>query len=88
MHGGQLVKNRKRIKVHVRKLGREGALGLSYGDGNIEVDPRQDSREFMDTLIHECLHELFPEASEEKVTAAGTTIAAVLWKMRYRRIER
>lgn len=78
----------KRIHVTFRKLGREGALGLSYGNGKIEADPRQDSREMMDTLIHECLHELFRELSEETVAASASSIATVLWKCGYRRIHK
>lgn len=78
---------RKRIRVVERKLGREGAVGLSYGDGVIEVDPRQCPFDYLDTLIHECLHEVFPDKPEEDVYPAATAIAKVLWKQGFRRVD-
>jgi len=84
-----------RIKVVERKLGRHcHAKGMKMfgqawvGDGLIEIDPRQSPKERMDTLIHECLHLLYPEESEEAVSSAGSSIAAVLWRDGYRRIEK
>ena len=72
-------------QVIERKLGRERAAGLCWGD-EIEVDPRQSARERMDTLVHETLHHLWPDMPETKVERAARTIARVLWRDRYRRI--
>lgn len=44
--------------------------------------------DLMDTIIHEVLHAIRPELSEEAVMETGTTIAKVLWKLNYRKIPR
>ena len=77
----------KRIKLVLRKLGRESAVGLSYGNGLIEIDPRQTPQDLMDTIIHECLHECFDSMSEEDVENAATTIMRVLWRQNYRKVD-
>ncbi len=75
------------IKVVERKLGKEKAWGQQWpGDHLIEIDPRQDSKDFLDTLIHETIHELFPNASEKTVERAAATLTKVIWKCRYRRV--
>jgi len=51
----------------------------------IEIDPRQYPKDYMDTLIHECLHELFPNKSEKVILRAATSITNVLWRLGYRR---
>lgn len=54
----------------------------------IEIDPRQCPKEYMDTLIHEALHELFPKKREDVILRAGTTIANLLWRLGYRRVKK
>lgn len=39
----------------------------------------------MDISIHEGLHVLFPDLSEEAVNNAGITLADLLWRLGYRR---
>ena len=51
----------------------------------IEIDPRQCPRDYMDTLIHEALHELFPKKSETVIAKSGTSIANLLWRLKYRK---
>lgn len=51
----------------------------------IEIDPRQSPQEYLDTLIHEALHELLPKKSEKFIRRAGTTIARLLWRLGYRK---
>ena len=51
----------------------------------IEIDPRQSPKEYLDTLIHESLHELLPNKKENFILNAGTTIANLLWRLGYRR---
>jgi hypothetical protein len=41
----------------------------------------------MDIALHEGLHCLFPDLSEEAVNQAGITLADLLWRLGYRRIE-
>lgn len=76
----------KKPVVTVRKLGRERAWGVCWSDGHIEIDPRQKSKQFLDTLLHECLHHFWTDLSEEEVTHAATITAQVVWKLGYRRI--
>ena len=42
----------------------------------------------MDTIIHEVLHAIRPELSEEAVLDTATTIAKELWKLNYRKMPR
>lgn len=77
-----------KLRVVERKLGREKAFGLCYrGIGLVEIDPRQASKEYLDTLIHEMLHNFFPHAAEWRVGKVATKMANVLWKHSYRRIK-
>lgn len=77
----------KKIVIKERKLGRERAVGQAYKEnGLIEIDPRQNSFDYLDTVIHETLHVLFPELSESKVISNSKKLAKVLWKLHYRRV--
>lgn len=51
----------------------------------IEIDPRQSPKDYLDTLIHESLHELFPRKAERYILNAGTSIANLLWRLGYRK---
>lgn len=76
-----------RVRIVERKLGRERALGQAYqGINVVEIDPRQPESERLDTLVHELLHLLQPEWSEERVEASAAWLAAILWREGYRRI--
>ena len=44
--------------------------------------------DLMDTIIHEVLHAIRPELSEEAVLETGTIIAKALWKLNYRKMPR
>lgn len=75
------------FKVTERKLGRERAMGqVIYQRKLIEIDPRQTSREYLDTLLHEGLHAIFPELSERKVAGAARRLTRLVWKQGFRRI--
>jgi hypothetical protein len=75
------------IKVVERKLGKEKAWGLQYpGEHLIEIDPRQNAKEYFGTCIHETLHELLPNRSENFIIKAEITLLEVLWKMGYRKV--
>lgn len=51
----------------------------------IEIDPRQCPKEYLDTLIHESLHELLPHKSEKFILKAGNSISYLLWRLGYRK---
>lgn len=74
------VKNRKLLETY----GCVGQCCPGY-DHVIEVDPRQCPRDYLDTVIHEALHELFPKGKEPDILNAGTSIANLLWRLGYRK---
>lgn len=81
-----MAKKRK-IKVVIKKLGRDKAVGLAYfGLDLIEVDERQTPREFLGSIGHELLHLHFSDASESKVLAFEKDLKRLLWDAGYRRI--
>jgi hypothetical protein len=51
----------------------------------IWVKRTQKPIDLMDTIIHEVLHAVRPELSEEAVLDTATTIAKALWKLNYRK---
>jgi hypothetical protein len=81
---GQNIKTSK-AQIVERKLGREKAFG-QYFDGVVEIDPRLDSFDYLDTLIHEMLHHHFPDASEAQVTEIATKMATQIWRKDYRKL--
>ena len=79
----------KHPKVVERKLGREQAFGLAWEErGLMEIDPRQNAKDYTDTLIHEWFHLEFPEWGERKIAAKSKKLAAFLWKMNHRPIRK
>lgn len=76
-------------RIRERKLGREGNWGQHWsGTRNIEIDPRQPSRKYLNTLIHELLHMFFPDLNEDTVLLIGDRMEKVIWKKDYRRMLR
>jgi len=51
----------------------------------IEIDPRQCPKDYLDTLLHEALHELFPYKPEKFIQKAGKSLANLLWRLKYRK---
>jgi len=79
----------KKPRIRERLLGRERAFGLCWqGEGLIEVDPRLKAKAALDTLIHEMLHHYAPDWSESRVTRTASQMADVLWRSRFRRVEK
>ena len=77
----------RKLKLTERKLGREKAMGLAIAPDQIVVAP-QGSRERLDTVIHEGLHLLLPDAPEIDVIAYANRLSALLWLDGWRRLER
>ena len=48
------------------------------------IDSRLKNQKRLSVEIHEALHCLFPELSEESVNDAGADIARILWNLGYR----
>jgi len=76
----------KKIKVQERRLNKY--LGYAYPEHNlVEITPNQRPRQYLDTLIHELLHVMYPEDSETKISRNASTITHHIWKKGYRRVD-
>lgn len=53
----------------------------------ITLDTQLTKKKHLEILLHEGLHMLNWDMSEEKVTADSRKLANLLWKERYRRVE-
>lgn len=87
------MRKSKKTKIIEVKLGRHriqgrSVFGFALQDRNkILIDPRQRGRTYMDTIIHEKLHLLFPEWSETKVIKTSKELTMLLWNLSYRRVD-
>ena len=75
------------IKVKYKKLGKEKVWGLADSDGIIYLDTRLNGIKHLEILIHESLHLLYPEDSEELIVEKSISLTKLIWSQRYRRIE-
>ena len=76
----------KKIKVRERKL--RYYYGYAYPDKSlVEITPNLKPRQYLDTLIHEILHVMYPNDSESKISQNASTITHHIWKKGYRRID-
>ena len=76
-----------KIKVIHKKLGREKAYGMADSDGVVYIDPRLKGKKHMEIILHECLHLLYPDDSEEAIVDKSVTLCKILWKEGYRRVD-
>jgi len=84
----QTKKSSKKIQVVERKLGRQRAVGQAWREDNIiDIDPRQTSKEYFLTLIHERVHLLYPSWSEKEVIELEKGLGEFLWKHKVRIIK-
>jgi hypothetical protein len=60
----------------------------TYAKPEIWVKRSLKPIDMMDTIIHELIHAIRPELSEEAVLETATTIAKGLWKLKYRKMPR
>ena len=82
------VKPVKQPKVFRKKLGREQLWGsFDTGTNNIEIDERLKGKKELIIFLHEYLHYLFPEFSEETVVMKSEYLADFLWKHHYRKVD-
>lgn len=66
---------------------KDRTFGLAYEeDAVVEIDPRQPPKEYLDTLIHESLHIIFPNWKEMEVYDLATFMTETLWNNGYRKI--
>jgi hypothetical protein len=77
----------KRLVVKHVKLGKQKAWGVSDSNGEILIDERLKGKKHLEILIHECLHCIYPELSEEDVIKDSILLCNTLWSQRYRRFD-
>ena len=81
------MKRRPPIVVRERKLAREKADGLYWPETRaIEIDPRQPPKEYLDSVVHEVLHDALPSFSERRINSVSRLISRVLWNQSYRKV--
>ncbi len=74
----------RRIRFHHKR--NRGCWGKAYCDEwRIEIDPGIADLTHLDIALHEGLHLIFPQEPEDKINAAGTVLADLLWRLGYRR---
>jgi hypothetical protein len=54
----------------------------------IRIGTWQQDEELLDTIIHEALHCIEPNWTEERVAEASKELARLLWRLGYRRIDK
>lgn len=80
---------KKQPKIVERRLGREQAWGQFWFQKNlVEIDPRQLSKHYLNTVVHEHLHAAYPKMSEREVIRGAKIITRAVWACRYRKIEK
>jgi len=77
-----------KLKIKERPLGVERALGLYWeGQRLIEIDPRQKPKRYLNTLMHEILHDRLPKAGENQINRIAGMLTEAVWRANYRRIQ-
>jgi len=79
---------RKKIKVEDKDLSRWNAFGFATIETKlIELDHRIKGKTRLRYLIHELLHHLHPEMSENKHKKLTKIFVDVIWKQSYRKVD-
>jgi len=77
------------MKLKYRRLGREKAWGQAYcGENMIEIDPALRGKHKLEIILHEAMHIQNPLWEEEEVIRKSKQMANLLWRERYRQIEK
>lgn len=92
---------KKRMLIKEEKLQRRASkaerekgyfvFGLVEDGGEhhmLKIDPRLDSPQRLETVIHEALHHLNVEWSEEKVDRQAKQLKRILWGDNWRRVSK
>lgn len=76
-----------RIKIKYGKLGKQKAWGIADSDGTVLLDSRLKAKKHLEILLHECLHILYPDDTEEEIIEKSVKLTNTLWHEKYRRVE-
>ena len=63
----------------------EPLQGVTLNGPAVVIPPSRESRDRLDTFIHETLHVSLPSMSEAEVERVAGDVSKVLWKAGYRR---
>lgn len=84
------VRTRK-IHIEEKKLGRHNALGfyehVNATSAVIELDERLVGFQRLLILVHEAMHEICPQWTEEQVKKSSEVLAGIIWKCDYRHVD-
>lgn len=69
----------KHPKVFYKKLGKQQAWGMYHSEGVIELDPRLKGEKKLEIIVHEEMHHIFPDMTEEEVTSKAAELANFLY---------
>jgi hypothetical protein len=78
--------NTSRIKFIRTKLGRERVWGLA-DEYPLLIDERLKGKKELEIYIHESLHHIIPNGSEEFITEAAIRLTNTLWHEGYRKVD-
>ncbi len=76
----------KRPKIKITEIKEPDVLGWCYADGIIEIDPRQNDKNFFLTLCHELIHHHFPDISEKDVIKMEKIMGEELWNRSVKKV--
>lgn len=77
----------KRIKVKYKKLGKHKVWGFSDSAGFVELDVNLKGKKHLEILIHECMHLIMPEDSEDEIVRKSVLLTNTLWHEKYRKVD-
>lgn len=66
---------------------RGSADGWANDNGTVLIHDRLTPRRRLEVELHEALHCLYPDLSEETVTSGAADLRRLLWRLGYRRKE-
>ena len=75
-------------KIKIKDINIKGKYyGFAYPDDNIvEIHGKLGQKRYLNTLIHEILHILYPDQPEAKIRENADTIEHYIWKKKDRRV--
>lgn len=75
-------------RVRFRYKRNPGCWGMAYPqEWRIELDPELDDKTLIDIAVHETVHVVARDLSEEATDRIGRHVADVLWRLGFRREE-
>ena len=76
----------KKPTIRHKDLSGDNVYGYAMQeDFEIEIDPKQSSKEYLNTLIHEILHCFLPDLQERFIVRMADILADEVWKRGYKK---